>query len=70
MPTIRVDEKYCKGCELCLDACPRRIIELDMSRLNAKGYHPAGLKKGSEDKCTGCASCAAMCPDCAIIVER
>ncbi len=70
MATIHVDEKYCKGCELCVDACPRHIIALDMSRLNAKGYHPAGLKEGSEGLCTACASCAAMCPDCAITVEK
>jgi 2-oxoglutarate ferredoxin oxidoreductase subunit delta len=36
--------------------------------LNAKGYHPAGVTE--QEKCIGCASCAMMCPDCVITVER
>ncbi|HRS22292.1 MAG TPA: 4Fe-4S binding protein, partial [Clostridia bacterium] len=36
--------------------------------INIKGYHPATVKE--MDKCTGCASCARMCPDVVIKVER
>ncbi len=68
MASIRVDEKYCKGCGLCAEACPRHIIALDQTRMNDKGYHPAGLIEGAE--CIGCACCAAMCPDAAITVEK
>lgn len=68
MPTIRVDDKYCKGCGLCAEACPKHLIALDKSRMNDKGYHPAGLIEGAE--CSGCACCASMCPDCAITVEK
>ncbi len=68
MARITVDDTYCKGCGLCVDACPQDIIELDADRINAKGYHPARLI--DEAKCTGCASCATMCPDVAITVYR
>lgn len=68
MARILVDEFYCKGCELCVNACPKHIIALAKNRMNAKGYHPAELTDESE--CTGCASCATMCPDAAITVER
>lgn len=68
MPRILIDDTYCKGCALCVTACPRNIIELDESRITAKGYHPAKLV--DESKCTGCKSCAVMCPDVAITVER
>ncbi len=68
MPRIIVNEEICKGCELCVNACPRKIISLAKEKLNSKGYHPAELQ--NEEKCTGCASCAMMCPDVAIIVER
>ncbi|NLL94512.1 MAG: 4Fe-4S binding protein, partial [Thermoplasmatales archaeon] len=43
MPAIIVDEILCKGCGMCVIACPRHIVELDMEKLNAKGYHPARL---------------------------
>ena len=26
---IEVNEKYCKGCELCLSVCPPEVMELD-----------------------------------------
>lgn len=68
MPLIRVDENVCKGCELCVDACPRGIIALDREKINIKGYHPAMLTDA--ELCTGCQSCAIMCPDVAITVER
>lgn len=68
MARIVVDDAYCKGCGLCVDACPANIIELDPDRINAKGYHPAHLI--DQPKCTGCMSCATMCPDMAITVYR
>ena len=68
MARIVVDDVYCKGCGLCIDACPANIVALDKTKLTAKGYHPAYLI--DESKCTGCMSCALMCPDVAITVER
>ena len=68
MARIVVDDHFCKGCGLCVDACPAQIIELDMSRITAKGYHTAQLTDA--DACTGCMSCATMCPDVAIEVMR
>ena len=68
MARIEVDETYCKGCGLCVDACPVGIVALDTERINAKGYHPAHLV--DQPSCTGCTSCAQMCPDMAITVYR
>ncbi len=62
------DENKCKGCELCTTVCPVKIVEMDKSRINLKGYHPATVK--DMDKCTGCSSCAKICPDVVIKVER
>ena len=44
------------------------ILELDPDVITAKGYHPAHCT--DQEKCTGCATCALMCPDVAITVER
>ena len=68
MARIIVDESLCKGCGMCVNACPKKIVALAKSRLNAKGHHPAELI--DEEKCIGCRSCAIMCPDTAITVER
>jgi 2-oxoglutarate ferredoxin oxidoreductase subunit delta len=64
---IEVNELYCKGCELCIGACPQQVIALAEVRITAKGYHPAELVK---EGCTGCAVCALVCPEAAITVYR
>ena len=67
MPKVTVDNGICKGCEMCVAACPKHIMALDTSITNAKGYHPAHVT--DESACTGCGSCAIMCPDVAIRIE-
>lgn len=62
------NEERCKGCKLCVDACPQKIVIIRTDKLNSKGFHPAGVD--DVDKCTGCACCAIMCPDCVIEVEK
>lgn len=66
--SITVDEVRCKGCGLCVDFCPKDVIELDAQKLNAKGYHPATPARPED--CIGCAICATMCPDVAITVDK
>lgn len=61
-------EDICKGCGLCVAACPVKIITLNGKKLNKRGYHPASVEE--MDKCIGCANCATMCPDCVITVEK
>ena len=64
---IEVNEDHCKGCELCVTACPQDVLSLDMERFTPKGYHPVHLHA---DGCTGCAICAVVCPDAALTVFR
>lgn len=64
--TFKTDN--CKGCGLCVDACPKKLLYLAQEKINKKGHHPVEI--GNMDDCSGCASCATMCPDCIIKVER
>jgi 2-oxoglutarate ferredoxin oxidoreductase subunit delta len=59
-PLVIADD-HCKGCELCVGACPKGVLALDRSRVNALGYHPVELTDASA--CTSCAFCARVCPD-------
>lgn len=64
---IVVSDLYCKGCELCVSECPQHVLALNMERLTPKGYHPAYQ---INEACTGCATCAVICPEAAITVFR
>ena len=67
MSKVTINENLCKGCEMCVISCPKKIVELNKAKINSKGYHPAHITDA--EKCTGCASCAIMCPDIAITLE-
>jgi len=68
MAKLTIAENICKGCGLCITACPKGILALNTEKLNQKGYHPIMIT--DEEKCIGCASCARMCPDVVFTVER
>jgi Pyruvate/2-oxoacid:ferredoxin oxidoreductase delta subunit len=56
---LRVDVDECKGCGLCMDACPPKVIGLS-EKLNHYGYRTANYAgKG----CTGCGICFMVCPE-------
>jgi len=65
--SIIVDIEKCKGCEVCVPACPTDVIRL-AENVNGKGYHYAYME--NPDNCTGCANCAIVCPDGVITVYR
>jgi 2-oxoglutarate ferredoxin oxidoreductase subunit delta len=64
---VEINDLFCKGCELCVEACPKNVLALDLDRLTPKGYHPVRLVA---EGCTGCNICAVICPDAAITVFR
>lgn len=63
---IVIDIEKCKGCELCLVACPEETLAL-ADTINQKGYRYA---ISVNSNCTGCANCAIVCPEAIITVYR
>lgn len=68
MAKVTIVEELCKGCGLCVRACPKKIMQLSKTKLNSKGYHPAEVV--DPGACIACAACARTCPDVVITVEK
>ena len=64
--TVLINRDVCKGCELCIVACPQESLGLS-DQINRRGYRYVQLV---QDNCTGCINCALVCPDCAITVYQ
>jgi 2-oxoglutarate ferredoxin oxidoreductase subunit beta len=66
MPSVLVAKDRCKGCGLCIHACPSHVLAMS-HEINARGYffplveHP--------DDCNGCRHCVLVCPDIAVQAE-
>lgn len=65
---IVVNTERCKGCELCVEACPLNLIRLAEKMVNRRGYRY--VEQVNAEACTGCTSCAIVCPDGCITVYR
>ncbi|WP_321480742.1 4Fe-4S binding protein [uncultured Bacteroides sp.] len=64
---IVVNTERCKGCNLCVVACPVKVISL-AKEVNSKGYNYA--LEYLENTCIGCSACATVCPDGCITVYK
>lgn len=66
MTTLHVNPVFCKGCGICIDACPKNALR-SSGRINARGY----ILPEADDmtRCTECGMCEIVCPDFAIAIE-
>jgi 2-oxoglutarate ferredoxin oxidoreductase subunit delta len=64
--TVVIDVDACKGCDLCIDACPPEVLVMTKHEVNGRGYRYPLLLAG----CTGCRICAQVCPDFCFQVYR
>ncbi|MCK4681778.1 4Fe-4S binding protein [Candidatus Bipolaricaulota bacterium] len=65
--TVVIDNDRCKGCGLCIAACPNQVLAFS-GELNKSGYNVVHME--DPEACVGCAFCAQTCPDIAIEVYR
>lgn len=56
---IRIAVHLCKGCCLCVAACPPAVLA-QSSFLNRQGYYAVSYKGTG---CTGCGVCFYICPE-------
>jgi 2-oxoglutarate ferredoxin oxidoreductase subunit delta len=63
--TVRIDRELCKGCELCVPACPPRVLRMSGDH-NKLGLPYPELLAG----CTGCGACLLVCPDFCFEIYR
>ncbi len=77
MGKITINEKYCKGCNICIEYCPMKIFEQG-EEPNQRGYFVPEIVH--QKRCTKlmvskhlkrnvCGLCQEMCPDFAIEID-
>ena len=64
---VVVNSERCKGCDLCVLACPSKVLALS-KQVNVNGYNYSYM--AFPDACTGCAQCGLVCPDACVTVYK
>ena len=55
-----INSEYCKGCGICVEFCPKKVLELD---------DQGKVRIARPDECIACKMCELRCPDMAIEVK-
>ena len=58
LPRIVISAERCKGCAICVDFCPTKVLEMKGTIVAVKNL----------EACTRCQLCDLRCPDFAIQV--
>jgi len=61
---VAIDRELCKGCYLCIGACPVKMLEKD-TKANSSGSYPV-MPAGGTAACIACGNCYEVCPDVCI----
>ena len=67
MSRLHINQKYCKGCHICISFCPKSALK-SSEKMNEKGYFVP--IEADMEQCTTCFLCEKMCPDFAIAIEK
>ena len=65
---IAIDTKLCKGCHICIEMCPQKVLAKSKEVDNRGFFLPVVIDL---EACTVCRICELECPDFAIkVVEK
>ncbi len=67
MAKIKLNQKWCKGCGLCIEICPKNIYDRE-PKVSTKGFREIVIK--NPELCSQCMLCELLCPDLAITIEK
>ena len=67
MYTIKIDREKCKGCNACVESCPKDLLVLS-KEFNKLGF--VFVEQINSEQCTGCGICALVCPEAAIEIYQ
>ncbi|MHC4067913.1 MAG: 4Fe-4S dicluster domain-containing protein [Planctomycetota bacterium] len=62
---IIIDDAWCKGCDICIQFCPKHILEAS-TEANSRGYYTPRVTDWNA--CNNCRQCELLCPDFAIFI--
>jgi 2-oxoglutarate ferredoxin oxidoreductase subunit delta len=60
MSGFEINEKWCKGCGICVALCPKKVLALKNEKVAVV----------NEEACIKCRLCEYRCPDFAIFVKE
>ncbi len=66
---VYVIVERCKGCDFCIEFCPRDVLE-QSEGINSRGYHYPVVAEGKGDECVHCQFCTLVCPEFAIYTDE
>ena len=62
---VHVNALLCKGCNICIDFCPKKVFEAS-SEVGERGYFVPIVSRPED--CSGCMLCEHLCPELALTV--
>lgn len=57
--TLNIDKEKCIGCNLCVQVCPHRVLQMSERKAEIK----------NKDRCIECGACGKNCPTEAIFLN-
>jgi len=64
---IFIDKRLCKGCGICVEFCPRKVLKMG-SDMDERGFHMPEARRAED--CSLCGLCELYCPDFAICARE